>query len=295
MYVNADFACQTGVCRSTILHLMSIVRFVIEKCFSPLTDSTESVVRERLEETPLASSGEGDYFNNIPQTAYLEFDKAPAATLPAPESFLDSISLRFGGFERQFNTSISPLNDFESGDANLIRNYFINSLGAVVSLSNRRPKQAQALLIQKGTNGQALYERLVAVACGDQTSVLPLINIISRSRDLNEPLLLDCLKEVGRYRPYEACHLLMSLFNRGALNTKISVIKEIVHSPLVGDKHVVGDLFVSIMANSTPGERKNGIYPGLLSIIDEAPAGSQPVMIKRGYLLALLHGWMSEI
>lgn len=267
--------------------LMSLVRLVINKWFDPLAGSTKEVVKEDTKE--MLSS------YDLPAPSYLEFDKAYSASVPPPESFLNSISLRFGGFEKQFNSLIAPLDEFESSSPYLIRNYFINSLGATVDLARKRPAQAQKLLVQKNMNGPALYERLVAVACGNSNSVLSLMDVISRSQSLDEPLLLDCLREVGKYRPYETSHLLLSLFNRATLKTKVNVIRKVVHSPLIGDKHLVGDLFVSLFSNSVSEERRNDIYPGLLSIIDEAPLEFPEVMIKRGFLSALLHGWMSEV
>jgi hypothetical protein len=146
-----------------------------------------------------------------------------------------------------------------------------------------------------GTSKEAIYQKLVAVARGDTHQVLPAIDAISRSHDVDEAHLFDRIKEVGRVRPYEAGHLFRRFFDRASIKTRINVIKEFVSSPLMGDKHMVGDIFLSLLEHTTIAERRSEIYPGLLSIIHDTPSNFPEVTSKRAFLAALLKGWMSEI
>lgn len=142
---------------------------------------------------------------------------------------------------------------------------------------------------------EAIYKKLVAVAQGETHQILPAIDAISRSHDVDEGHIFDHIKEVGGVRPYEAGHLFRRLFDRASTRMRINVIKEFVSSPLMGDKHMVGELFMSLMERSTMDERRSEIYPGLLSIINDAPSNFPEVTSKRAFLSALLKGWMSEV
>jgi hypothetical protein len=53
----------------------------------------------------------------------------------------------------------------------------------------------------------------------------------------------------------------------------------------------VGDLFESIMENSTAAERSKKIYPEISRIVSEDVGRKTP---SRGFLGALLGGWLSE-
>lgn len=141
---------------------------------------------------------------------------------------------------------------------------------------------------------EAIYKRLVAVAQGDTNAVLRAMDVISRSHQIDESPLFDCLREVAKYRPYEAGHLMMRLFDRASTNTRLAILREFVVSPL-GDKQAVGDLFISLFERSTRDERRAEIYPALLEIIDEAALSPAPIQGKRALLSWLLRGWMSEI
>ena len=147
-----------------------------------------------------------------------------------------------------------------------------------------------------GTSKEDIYRRLVAVAQGDAHQILPAMDAISRSHSVDDSLLFDIIKKcVGNERPYEAGHFFRRLFDRASLRTRIGVIGEFVSSPLMGDKQMVGELFLSLLEHSTMDERKNEIYPGLLSIINGTPSSFSEVTSKRAFLAALLRGWMSEI
>lgn len=175
-----------------------------------------------------------------------------------------------------------------------VRKYFSGDLNKVVNESRKQPQVAQRLLAEKMTDNVGLYERLVAVACGDPVAVLKVKDAILRDRSLDECLLLDCLREVGKIRPYETGHILSSFFAQASTHVRLEIMKEVVSSPLMGDKHMVGDMFAQLMGHSTREERKQEIYPFLQNIIDDSVAGAGEVRIKAGFLSALLRGWRSE-
>lgn len=207
---------------------------------------------------------------------------------------MGSITLRFGGYERRFSHLISPLGGFDGMSPAGIRKYFFIDLNKVVNEARKQPLIAQRLISEKMTNGPGLYERLVAVACGDPIAVLKVKDAIARNGNLDESLLLDCLKEIGKFRPYETGHILTSLFGQASTQVRLEIMREVVSSPLVGDKHMVGDMFVQLMGNSTSEERKQELYPFLQNIIDDALAKPQEANVKAGFLSALLRGWRSE-
>ena len=146
-----------------------------------------------------------------------------------------------------------------------------------------------------GNTEQAICKRLQAIARGDAHQVLPAMDAISRGHNIDEALILERIREVGRARPYEAGHLMTRLFARATTETRLEIIKEFVSSPAIGDKHAVGDLFVSLMERSTRDERRGEIYPTLYRIIDTNENLGESVRGKRAFLSALLKGWMSEI
>lgn len=115
-----------------------------------------------------------------------------------------------------------------------------------------------------GTTKEEIYKKLVAVARGDTHQVLYAMDAIS-------------------------------LFERASTKMRLAILEEFVGSPLIGDKHAVGDLFVMLMEKSTADERRKEIYPALNTIIQNTKESPQPMQGKRSFLAALLRGWMSEI
>ncbi len=142
---------------------------------------------------------------------------------------------------------------------------------------------------------QAICKRLQAIARGESHQVLPAMDAISRGHDMDESVVLERIKEISRARPYEAGHLMTRLFSRATTETRLAILNEFVISPKLGDKHTVGDLFVTLMERSTREERRSEIYPGLYRMIDAARGAGREVQGKRAFLIALLKGWMSEI
>lgn len=270
---------------------MSIVRTVFSRWFDLSAGAqVENSRREPVEDPPLSQ----EVLPPLLSSPSSDFEKSPPGSIPPPGNLFNSITLRFGGYEKRFGQLISPLGEFDRMSPGRIRKYFSGDLNSVVNEARKQPLVAQRLLSEKRTNDLGLYERLVAVACGDPIAVLKVKDAISRNKCLDESLLLDCLKEVGRFRPYETGHILTSFFGQASTQVRLEIIREVVSSPLVGDKHTVGDMFVQLMGNSTPEERRQEIYPFLQNVIDDALARTQEANVKAGFLSALLRGWRSE-
>jgi hypothetical protein len=209
------------------------------------------------------------------------------------ESF-NSIAVKYIGFEKRFKSVLAPIDGFDVSRPSEIRSYFVKELPAAVELARMRPKTANNLITDRLIENQTIYQRFVAIACGDTKAILPTMDAISKSGESDERLLFDCLHEVGKYRPYEASHLMTRLFGRASTKTRLAIMNEFVNSSLIGDKQAVGDLFVALLSRSTEEERQNEIYPALLSIIHNTTTLQHAVQAKRGFLAALLRGWMSE-
>jgi len=236
----------------------------------------------------------GDQFIFDLSAPISNFQKAQAASLPSPRESLSSIAVRFIGFEKRFKSLIAPLERLDIKKTSEIRGYFVGSLGATVELARMRPKTAHQLIASKATGGQDLYRCLVGIACGDTSSILPAMDAIAGCGGLDESLAFECLREVGKYRPYEAGHLLMKLFGRASTKLQLAIMSEFVSSPVIGDKQAVGDLFVALLERSTEEEKRDEIYPALLSTIHSVTSLHHTVQVKRGFLAALLRGSMSQ-
>jgi hypothetical protein len=270
---------------------MSIVRTVFSRWFGVSAGAQIGDKAGEISQSPAP-------YKEIPPPIFSspssDFEKSQSGSVPPPGNFLDSIALRFGGYERRFSHLIAPLGGFDSMSPARIKKYFSDDLNRIVSEARKQPQVAQRLLSEKRASDLGLYERLVAVACGDPIAVLKAKDAILRNRFLDESLLLHCLKEVGKFRPYETGHILSSFFAQASMHSRLEIMREIVSSPLIGDKHMVGDMFALLMGHSTREERRQEIYPSLKNIIDNALPQTQEAKIKAGFLSALLWGWRSE-
>jgi len=254
--------------------------------------SNVSAPQDEVHQPKPISSGDQFILDQSKSTS--NFQKAEASTVPAPLESFNSIAVKYIGFEKRFKSVLAPMDDFHISKSSEIRSYFVNELPTVVELAHMRPRTANNLISDRSAENQTIYQRLIGIACGDTKAILQTMDAISKSGGLDEKLLFDCLHEVGRHRPYEASHLMTRLFGRASTKTRLAILNEFVNSSLIGDKQAVGDLFVALLSRSTEEERQNEIYPALLSIIHNTTTLQYVVQAKRGFLAALLRGWMSE-
>ena len=248
--------------------------------------------QDKPQETEEISSDNQFIFDLSAPPSY--FQKAEEASLPSPQESLRTIAVKFIGFEKRFKSVLAPVGDFQALKPSEIRGYFVNTLPQAVELARMRPRAAHNVISDRSAKEQTIYHRLVGIACGDMREVLQMMDDISKSGELNEKLLFDCLREVGRYRPYETSHLMMRLFEGASTKIRLAIMNEFASSPVIGNKQAVGDLFVKLLEKSTEEERRDEIYPALLSTIHSITSLHHTVQVKRGFLAALLRGSMTQ-
>jgi len=276
---------------SNICAAMSIIRTVFSRWFNIFPSI--HIGEERAGTQDISSIPKNDSPQEMLQVNSC-FEKSNSASIEEPQNFFNSIALRFQGYEKKFERLISPICLFSEMDETSIKKYFSKELKIVVNEAKKQPYTALKILSEKMAGNVGLYGRLVSIACGDSASVLKVRDLISRSSCLDELLVLFCLKEVAKFRPYETGHILSDFFERASIGTKLEILKEVVSSPLLGDKHMVGELFVRLMEHSTRDERKQEIYPILQAIINDSIARLPEARVKAAFLNALLCGWRSE-
>lgn len=119
--------------------------------------------------------------------------------------------------------------------------------------------------------------------------------MIERAKSLSphqretEPWYLLVQAACGDTRP------LFQAFEKMELKKRLALFRITLFSPHVGDGQWMGELFIKLMASTTPEEREKWVEPTLISILRRsAPPASQKVQNKLAWLKALYHGWQRE-
>ncbi|MBI4124382.1 MAG: hypothetical protein HY609_03995 [Deltaproteobacteria bacterium] len=88
---------------------------------------------------------------------------------------------------------------------------------------------------------------------------------------------------------------LLNIFEQGDIKQKLALFRITLYSPHVGDGHLVGELFVKLMEQTTHAEREQWVEPTLNSILNRGAWARHPnVQNKINWLKALYHGWLEE-
>lgn len=88
---------------------------------------------------------------------------------------------------------------------------------------------------------------------------------------------------------------LFQSFAKGDLKQKLAIFRITLFSPQVGDGHLVGELFIKLMEQTTHEEREEWVEPTVNSILNRGAWARHPnVQNKLNWLKALYHGWQKE-
>lgn len=204
-------------------------------------------------------------------------------------NFGNSIVLRFNGYEAELQAAIAPIIDH--GNSPMIaRSFFEKKLNSVVALSARYPAYARKVVDNASVSMSHPWGNLLKISVGDSTALPESLAEIELLNGNELRAAARCVASVARYRPAECRQLLAKIFDRADNNTtRLELIESVVNNPMLGNKAVLGDLFIKLMARSTPQERRTEIYPQLAKII-----AANPIDPRRGFLRALLYGWITE-
>ncbi len=200
-----------------------------------------------------------------------------------------SIALRFSGFTSQLRDTVGPLNGVKR--ASIARNFFANRLAQAASLSSRNPESAHRIIARSTRGASPLWRSLLLVGCGDGSALAPAMAAIEEAHHADENSLADCLALVARQRPNEGRYLVRHAVKYIGTAAQLRMLRVIVDNEAPGSTRLVGDLFETIMEQSTAAERKSRIYPAMSKIVSEDVGRKSPA---RGFLGALLSGWLSE-
>jgi len=72
---------------------------------------------------------------------------------------------------------------------------------------------------------------------------------------------------------------------------QLRMLRTVVDNEVRGSARLVGEIFESMMEHSTADEREARIYPAISKMVSEDVGRKSPT---RGFLGALLNGWLSE-
>lgn len=200
-----------------------------------------------------------------------------------------SIAFRFGGLSN-FRSIILPIaGTISAAEA---RALFAN-LQNITALANRNPALAQREIELVTNPSMPIWGLLLGTACGNSRAALLALDAIeSRRFEYDQHALIDCTIEVSRIRPLEGVYLLRQIFARADTAGRLRIIEAFVeNAPTDFSCSLIGDLFVQVMARSTPAERHEEIYPALNRMIEAKSSSPSP---GRGFLRALFTGWLSE-
>lgn len=111
----------------------------------------------------------------------------------------------------------------------------------------------------------------------------------SPDRGETEPWYFLVETALGETRP------LFKTFEKMDLKNRLAVFRIALFSPHIGDGPLVGELFVKLMASTTPEEREEWVEPTLHSILNRgAWVANAKVQNKLSWLSAIYHGWRRE-
>lgn len=215
--------------------------------------------------------------------------RAPIA--PTGTGFWQSLALRLSGFDQSLEVLLHPLARAQS--AVEIRSFFSDRLPAAISLARRHPAAAHQFFL-RATPGPEPFWQLAAIACGDATASLPALDAIDRSPPEDHPLLLEVLSAIAISQPYEASHCLRRLFTRSDTESRLAILTKFTLSPHIGDRRSIEEMFVGLMARSTPEERRDEIIPTLRTLLSASESPHQHAQFKRGWLATMVRGWIQE-
>lgn len=229
------------------------------------------------------------------QSTYIPPETAPPvpqaqATLPEKKGGLwSSIVLRFSGFSANLKALVEPLESVRR--PSVARNFFSNRLSEAAELSSKNPDAAYRIIAKSTKDASPLWRNLLLVGCGDGSALAPALAAIEETHHTDETALADCVALVARQRPSEGRYLLRHAAKCLDTKSQIRMLRTLVENETRGSTRLVGELFESIMENSTATEREKRIYPEISRIAQEDVGRKSP---SRGFLGALLAGWLSE-
>jgi hypothetical protein len=216
----------------------------------------------------------------------------PKVDEPAPEKrsgLWSSIALRFGGFTANLKAAVEPLNTVSR--PGIARNFFANRLSEAAELSSRNPGPAYRTITRSTKDASPLWRNLLLVGCGDGSALAPALAAIEETHHADEIALADCVALVARQQPAEGRYLVRHAAKYLGTESQLRMLKTLVDNETRGSTRLVGELFESIMENSTSAERSKKIYPEISRMVSEDVGRKSP---SRGFLGALLSGWLSE-
>lgn len=220
--------------------------------------------------------------------SYFQPETAGLRPAPKPPAGLwSSFALRFGGFTANLEALISPLCGGHSSDA-VAKIFFREKIGDVARLASRNPLAAARIVRRHAENIASPWNDLLRVACGDSEALL---NVLDSFDAVNQAGFTDAAISVARHRPLEGRLLLKHIFARAQNRERLKILRAFAENPQLDPKRSLGELFVQMMARSTPEERQREIYPGLLAIVSNPQAQNKPAS---SFLRALFRGWLTE-
>lgn len=172
------------------------------------------------------------------------------------------------------------------------RYFFDHDLPRLVACARIHPKGVEKVLRAAATAETPRpgpWTPLVRLACGDPAAFMQALENSTQT-----PAYLRALERVAAYRPREAAHLLRKFFEQADLKSRMAALRTAAVSENLGDGHLIGELFVKLMAATTAEERQKIVEPFLESLLQKSATLSNTANNKVAWLGAYYHGWKNE-
>ncbi|PIR26536.1 MAG: hypothetical protein COV43_01340 [Deltaproteobacteria bacterium CG11_big_fil_rev_8_21_14_0_20_42_23] len=255
---------------------MVISRFRSLPFFKPTSSQSEG--NERAQDVAKKNPAQ-------PETEQLSsFQNTPQAK--ANDSWWKNVKHRFGGSDANLSHLWSQL--LQGEPLELIIPYFSE---------HARTKSFSALQFSQRPlpeTSPRIFSDIAKLACGNSNALLPAIDSIDALPPAFCPEVANCLESLAASHPREALHLMERLFAKASTEDRLQILESIVNSSHFGDRTSVEQMFVGLMARSTPDERREGIYPQLQAITSRPYHPNPKIAFKQGWLKTMTHGWLQE-
>lgn len=217
-------------------------------------------------------------------------EKGAPLSLETSGNLWRNIAVRFGGFTKNFGALVKPLSEPISDP--VARIFFREKLASIVNLSKLNPLTSHRIIEKETSPVKPIWGLLLRTACGDSSATLQSLDLIDHGKSrVNLGVFANCVERVADYVPREASRILRHIFSVASTETRLCIFEMFVRNDLIGDNRIIGDLFVQLMARSTPDERASEIYPALQEVQKNPSKTLSP---RQGFVSALYRGWMSE-
>lgn len=211
---------------------------------------------------------------------------APSRLVDGPVSRLwNSIAFKFGGTEGLVSALISPLTHSERPE--LIASIFFKEKAPELKvLADRYPAAVNLAVAEQTKELASPWKEFLKIVAGDRAAVLDAVRVFENIDERVRRTVTGSAVSVAHLRPRDGGHLLNGCFEHANNKDRLTILEAFDENPNLGSSRELGNLFLKLMARTTPFEREHEIYPKLTQMTEDDKGGA--------FLKVLFTGWLSE-